>query len=170
MVHAARVVVVSGDGSFATKLVWRNDSLTRTNPPDSTFQCSLVRVYRWFSQTRRPSLTLWSPCWVSRVVRRDRPGQRHEALLSWKELSWCCVDRWTVCMLVWERGRSWVWLSQLRTGHPMIHRYRKHDWTNKQTILNGSSWRTDWSKLNQAETNPVPRTQYSKLHRIAIHT
>ena len=27
-------------------------SLTRTNRPDSTFQFSLVRLYRWFSQTR----------------------------------------------------------------------------------------------------------------------
>ena len=39
----------------------------------------------------------------------------------------------TVCTIVWERGRSWVWLTQLRTVHSMIHCYQKRDWTNERT-------------------------------------
>ena len=48
------LVMSLSDGSFATESVWRNDSLTRTNRLDSTFQFSLVRLYRSFSQTQVP--------------------------------------------------------------------------------------------------------------------
>ena len=48
------LVMSLSDGSFATESVWRNDSLTRTNRLDSTFQFSLVRLYSSFSQTRLP--------------------------------------------------------------------------------------------------------------------
>ena len=34
---------------------------------------------------------------------------------------------------VFTIARSWVWLTQLRTVHSMIHRNRKRDWTNNQT-------------------------------------
>ena len=47
-------VAATSDGWFATESVGRNDSLTRTNRPDSTFQFSLVRLYCLFSHTRLP--------------------------------------------------------------------------------------------------------------------
>jgi hypothetical protein len=48
------LLIETSDGSFATESDPRNDSLTRTNRPDSTFQFTLVRLYHSFSQTRLP--------------------------------------------------------------------------------------------------------------------
>ena len=57
----------------------------------------------------------------------------------------------------WWRGRSWVWLTQLRTVHSMIHLYQKCDWrTNEQTILNDSSRQTKRRKLNQGKESWNP--------------
>ena len=53
-------------------------------------------------------------------------------------------------------GRKWVW-----TTHWMIHRYRKHDWTNERTNerttlfgeLNDANWRIMKSTTNIEQTN-----------------
>ena len=47
---------VSCNGSFANKSVWRNDSLTRMNWPDSTFHFSLVRSFVLTDESRCCSL------------------------------------------------------------------------------------------------------------------
>ena len=91
-------------------------SLTRTN--QTRFHSSLSSVHPDATPTRWLAVHCVK---LSRVVKRDWPGQQHldsehEARLSWKEIS-CNVVCWlmTVCTNVWELGRSRVWLTQLRT-------------------------------------------------------
>ena len=105
------------DGSFVNESVWRNDSLTWTNWPDSTFHFSLVGSFVLTDES------LW--CSLFSYQSSEEVHNHEVAAMC---LSWTTVWRWP---LAWSFGNE-----ELRTLRYMIHRkttsYRKRDWTNEQ--------------------------------------
>ena len=104
---------------------------------------------RWRTDSRVTvrSLTVFSGEDLRTKTPREPAGQQlpdseHEALLSWRNLvNVVRLHHCTIVIRLRMKTREEPSLTQLRA---MIHRYRKRDWTNKQTNdSNDSYWRTD---------------------------
>ena len=121
---------------------------TPPRPADWLTRCSFTACEWWRGKrlSERASLSLLSllSCWyVKRPIIHYTP---HPAVFG---LPWSFENEN-------EGGAESDWLSWERAFHDSIHCYRKLDWTNKQTILNDSSWRTDRRELNQGKESLNP--------------
>ena len=139
------------------QLEW-TDSLTRMNRPDSPFQFSLIRLYRSFSLTRLPfadSLFTLAEWWRGISLGNTIPIKNMKCSSAERNLVvMLCVDWWlfaqsfeneTGAESYWEPCIPWF----TATGNATVR-------TNKQTIRNDSSWRTDQRELNQGNQSWNP--------------
>ena len=117
---------------------------------------SICLVLSWFVLLPGPPPSLLNQVYyLAEYVKHRIINYTPPSRCVWLKL-YCFVDWWPTFTIVWEweRGRSRVWLTQLRTVHSIIRftaTGNSTERTNKGTILNDPSWRT----VRQTESGKI---------------